>query len=97
MAVEFQAGADAADGEKLVIPSDMVLKAIGQGSHLERAGPADSFEVANGRLVVDEERRTSCSGIWAGGDCIAGGDDLTVSAVQDGKVAANSIHRALLL
>jgi dihydropyrimidine dehydrogenase (NAD+) subunit PreT len=97
VAVEFQAGADAADGEKLVIPADMVLKAIGQGSHLERAGPADSFEVANGRLVVDEECRTSCSGIWAGGDCIAGGDDLTVSAVQDGKVAANSIHRALLL
>ena len=80
-----------------MIPADMVLKAIGQGSHLERAGSADLFEVASGRLVVDDERRTSCSGIWAGGDCIAGGDDLTVSAVQDGKVAANSIHRALSL
>ena len=95
--VEFQPSGDSDAGEKFVIPADMVLKAIGQGSHLERAGSADSFEVASGRLVVDDERRTSCSGIWAGGDCIAGGDDLTVSAVQDGKVAANSIHRALSL
>lgn len=34
-------------------------------------------------------------GIWAGGDCVAGGEDLTVAAAQDGKVAAESIHRAL--
>jgi len=95
--VEFQPSGDTEAGEKFVIPADMVLKAIGQGSHLERAESAGLFEVASGRLVVDEERRTSCSGIWAGGDCIAGGDDLTVSAVQDGKVAANSIHRALSL
>ena len=27
-------------------------------------------------------------GVWAGGDCIAGGEDLTVVAVEDGKVAA---------
>lgn len=95
--VEFHPSSDPDAGEKFVISADMVLKAIGQGSHLERAGSTHSFEVASGRLVVDDERRTSCSGIWAGGDCIAGGDDLTVSAVQDGKVAANSIHRALSL
>ena len=97
VAVEFQAGADSADGEKFVIPADMVLKAIGQGPQLERAGSAGSFEQVDGRLVVDETRQTSCPGIWAGGDCIAGGDDLTVSAVQDGKVAANNIHQALSL
>jgi len=34
-------------------------------------------------------------GIWAGGDCIAGGQDLTVAAVEDGKQAALSIHHAL--
>ena len=34
-------------------------------------------------------------GIWAGGDCVVGGDDLTVSAVQHGKLAAISIDRYL--
>ena len=77
------------------MPADMVLKAIGQGAHLQRAGPTERFELQGGRLVVDEQRKTSCSGIWAGGDCVAGGDDLTVSAVQDGKVAANAIHQVL--
>jgi dihydropyrimidine dehydrogenase (NAD+) subunit PreT len=33
--------------------------------------------------------------VWAGGDCVAGGKDLTVSAVEDGKQAALSIDRAL--
>jgi dihydropyrimidine dehydrogenase (NAD+) subunit PreT len=34
-------------------------------------------------------------GVWAGGDCVAGGLDLTVSAVEDGKQAARSIDAAL--
>ena len=34
-------------------------------------------------------------GVWAGGDCVTGGDDLTVVAVADGRDAAESIHRAL--
>ena len=45
--------------------------------------------------MVDEERSTSLPGVWAGGDCVAGGSDLTVSAVQDGKLAALSIDRFL--
>ena len=93
--VEFQANGDSASDETFVIPADMVLKAIGQGPHLERTESAGGFELAGDRLVVNEERQTSCPGIWAGGDCIAGGDDLTVTAVQDGKVAANAIHQAL--
>jgi glutamate synthase (NADPH/NADH) small chain len=34
-------------------------------------------------------------GVWAGGDCVLGGEDLTVSAVQDGKLAALSIDAYL--
>jgi dihydropyrimidine dehydrogenase (NAD+) subunit PreT len=48
-----------------------------------------------GRIKVDAERRTSVPGIWAGGDCVVGGQDLTVAAVEDGKQAALSIDRAL--
>jgi glutamate synthase (NADPH/NADH) small chain len=53
------------------------------------------IEVKDGRIVVDAERRTTLEGVWAGGDCIYGGKDLTVSAVEDGKQAARSIAAAL--
>ena len=43
---------------------------------------------------MDDSRRTSLPGVWAGGDCVAG-QDLTVAAVQDGKLAAHSIHEFL--
>ena len=33
--------------------------------------------------------------VWAGGDCRAGGQDLTVQAVEHGKVAARAMHQAL--
>jgi glutamate synthase (NADPH/NADH) small chain len=49
----------------------------------------------NGRITVDQAGRTSLDGVWAGGDCVVGGEDLTVAAVQDGKLAAHSIDRYL--
>jgi len=56
----------------------------------------ESLTLSGKRLQVDAERRTSDPAIWAGGDCAAGGEDLTVAAVQDGKLAAESIHRTLM-
>jgi dihydropyrimidine dehydrogenase (NAD+) subunit PreT len=35
-------------------------------------------------------------GVWAGGDCAAGGEDLTVTAVAEGRDAAEAIHAALM-
>jgi glutamate synthase (NADPH/NADH) small chain len=48
----------------------------------------------DGRFAVNEDRQTSLPDVFAGGDCVAG-IDLTVSAVQDGKLAAAAIHRQL--
>ncbi len=48
-----------------------------------------------GRIAIDGEGRTSLDGVWAGGDCVFGGDDLTVSAVAQGRDAAESINRML--
>ena len=80
-------------GERFEIASDVVFKAIGQTL---APIPADAgFEMTNGRIAVDDERRTSLAGVWAGGDCIDGGHDLTVAAVEDGKIAAHSIDRTL--
>lgn len=83
-------------GEALRLPCDQVFKAIGQSfdpAGLNGSGP--SLTMQSGRIVVDGEGQTSLAKVWAGGDCILGGDDLTVSAVAQGRDAAESIHRAL--
>jgi dihydropyrimidine dehydrogenase (NAD+) subunit PreT len=83
-------------GEKLTLAADMLFKAIGQvllSDGLDGGG--DLLELNGARIAVDDERKTSIPGIWAGGDCVAGGKDLTVVAVEDGKRAALSIDRAL--
>ncbi len=67
------------------LPADLVLKAIGQ--KLDQSAFGD-LEIADGKIAVDENYRTSVSGVYAGGDCIASGEDLTVQAVEDGKQAA---------
>ena len=46
------------------------------------------------RIRVNAEHQTSLPGVWAAGDCVPG-EDLTVIAVQGGKIAAHSIDRAL--
>jgi len=77
--------------EGMRLDADVVFKAIGQKKD---DGP-ESLEIEAGRFVVDIDRKTSMDGVWAGGDCVVGGDNLTVSAVQDGKIAAISIDQYL--
>jgi dihydropyrimidine dehydrogenase (NAD+) subunit PreT len=81
-------------GEAFRIDADVVFAAIGQKGKPEDLG-AEPLELRDGKLVVDQQRRTSLKGVWAGGDCVVGGLDLTVSAVEDGKQAARSIDAAL--
>lgn len=81
-------------GEMFTLVADMVFKAIGQTFVGDPIGKRIALEA--GRIKVDAEGRTSVKGIWAGGDCTAGGEDLTVTAVADGRDAAESIHRALM-
>jgi len=81
-------------GETFTVAADQVFKAIGQKFNAELLQSGELPEIENGRFRVDEERRTSLTGVWAGGDCVPG-RDLTVVAVQDGKLAAESIHRYL--
>lgn len=89
------------EGERLVpgddqrlIEADMVLKAIGQrldSRVLRQCGLA----LRDGRIAVDGAGRTSLTKVWAGGDCIAEGEDLTVTAVSQGLRAARDIDRLL--
>lgn len=83
-------------GDSCEMDADIVFKAIGQQVLWDALGDtAESLEVEHGRISVNEGRKTSLNDVWAGGDCILGGEDLTVAAVQDGKVAAMSIDRFL--
>ncbi len=81
-------------GERLTLACDQVFKAVGQRLD-DTAEDVTALVLKDGRISVDGERRTALAGVWAGGDCVAGGEDLTVVAVEDGKQAALSIDRAL--
>ena len=78
-------------GETIQLPADQVFIAIGQ--RLE--GDIGVLEITGGKIRVSSTGRTGLDGVWAGGDCAAGGDDLTVTAVAEGRDAAEDIHRVL--
>ena len=82
--------------EYFTLAADVVFKAIGQILDVGVLG-ADiaGLEFRHDRIVVNEAGRTALRDVWAGGDCVSGGDDLTVTAVQQGKVAAIDIDRRL--
>ncbi len=78
-------------GETTRLPADQVFRAIGQTLTTD-----GGLELAGRKIAVTGAGRTSRSGIWAGGDCAAGGDDLTVTAVAEGRDAAMDIHATLI-
>lgn len=79
-------------GETFSLAADQVLVAIGQT--LDGAPP--SLAIDGGKIVVSESGATSIPGVWAGGDCASGGDDLTVTAVAEGRDAAEDIHARIM-
>lgn len=78
-------------GQTLRLAADQVFKAIGQTLQGEGL-PA----LEGSKIKVDAHGRTSVDEVWAGGDCASGGDDLTVTAVAEGRDAAEDMHRALM-
>ncbi|MCF3974515.1 NAD(P)-dependent oxidoreductase [Paracoccus salsus] len=79
-------------GNGFRLKADQVFKAIGQ----RLGGPPDRLQLTKtGKIAVTASGRTSIAGVWAGGDCAAGGDDLTVTAVAEGRDAAEDIDAHL--
>ncbi len=72
-------------GETFEVKTDQVLKAIGQKIKTDDLA---GMEISGGKIVVDDTYQTTAPGIFAGGDCIKSGEDLTVQSVEDGKCAA---------
>jgi len=84
-----------ATGELRNMEADVVFKAIGQTLVNSLDSASEMPETEGGKIAVNAEYETSLVGVWAGGDCIRSGEDLTVQAVEDGKQAAIAIHRKL--
>ena len=73
------------------IRADQILVAIGQ--RLDDGG--SGLDMHDGRIMTHGTGRTSIAGIWAGGDCVDKGENLTVTAVAQGRDAAEDIHSSL--
>jgi dihydropyrimidine dehydrogenase (NAD+) subunit PreT len=75
--------------ENFTLAVELVVLAIGQGTHAEFAGGKVRLE--RGRIVIDRETgQTSNPKFFAGGDCTNGGREV-VDAVADGKRAGIGI------
>ena len=95
--VEFEytrqgAGGLEGTGETFRLAADQIFRAIGQ----RLDGAPDGLVLDGGKIRVSETGATSMPGVWAGGDCAVGGDDLTVTAVAQGRDAAEDIHASLM-
>ncbi len=84
-------GLEASD-ERFRLPADQLFRAIGQT--LE--GTPEELALEGGKIAVDGAGKTSAPMVWAGGDCTGGGEDLTVTAVAQGRDAAADIHARLM-
>ncbi len=86
-------------GETFELAADAIFKAIGQAFDSSAlADPlARELKRQGDRIEVDEHLRTSVPGVYAGGDCTSLDQDLTVQAVQHGKLAAEAINAHLML
>jgi dihydropyrimidine dehydrogenase (NAD+) subunit PreT len=82
-------------GSEKVLAAEMVVLAIGQGTHTAFLGEAGreaaKIELERGRIVIDRVTgQTSNPKFFAGGDCTNGGREV-VDAVADGKRAGMGI------
>ncbi|MEQ2528248.1 NAD(P)-dependent oxidoreductase [Bacillaceae bacterium CLA-AA-H227] len=87
------------EGSEFTLEVDAVIKAIGQSRYLDLI---ESFEISHdgGVVTIDSETfQTTNAKIFACGDVIFGkgqGEAMVVSAAQQGKQSAYSIHQLLM-
>ncbi len=83
------------DAEKsFEIPCQAIYKAVGQTlAYPDQESQLPEFN--SGKISVSASFKTNYPNIFAGGDCTGIGEDLTVEAVQQGKLVAIAIHTQL--
>lgn len=88
----IEAGRLVGTGVREQISTDMVLKAVGQKLD---ASVLSGMLIEHGKIKINDKYQTSIPGVYAGGDCIDTGEDLTVQSVEDGKRAAHAMGHTL--
>ncbi|MBU3002980.1 NAD(P)-dependent oxidoreductase [Paraglaciecola arctica] len=88
----IEAGRLKGTGEHEKIETDMVLKAVGQKLN---ASVLSDIVIERGKIKINDKYQTSIPSVYAGGDCIDTGEDLTVQSVEDGKRAAHAMGHTL--
>ncbi|MHC1696971.1 MAG: NADPH-dependent glutamate synthase [Geobacteraceae bacterium] len=79
-------------GSEFIIPSDMVIVAIGQSANPIVASTATGVETdERGYFIADDDGRTTKPGVFAGGDIVTGAATV-ILAIGAGKKAARAIH-----
>ncbi|NUP89603.1 MAG: FAD-dependent oxidoreductase [Candidatus Sumerlaeia bacterium] len=83
------------EGSEFVIEADMVIPAISQHADLPFIPKEDVAVTRFGTLIVDPHTQmTTIRGVFAGGD-VTRGPDVVITAIADGKRAAEAIDRHL--
>jgi dihydropyrimidine dehydrogenase (NAD+) subunit PreT len=83
-------------GAALVIPADMVVRAVGQQPVVALLKAVRGVAIQDGRVAVNPETgQTGNPKYFAGGDCVNGGREV-VDAVAEGMRAARGIHASLV-
>jgi dihydropyrimidine dehydrogenase (NAD+) subunit PreT len=77
-----------------LLPAQLVLLAIGQGTLGHLVEGLDGVQTARGRVVADAAGRTGNPRVFVGGDCKNGGKEV-VNAVAEGRDAAVAIDELL--
>ncbi|MCH8901315.1 MAG: FAD-dependent oxidoreductase, partial [Chloroflexi bacterium] len=81
-------------GEQFTVEAGTVVVAIGYRADEELSDDAE-VQHERGLVVIDRATgRTNRPGVFAGGDCVNGAD-LVVTALADGRRAAEAIHAYL--
>jgi NADH-quinone oxidoreductase subunit F len=79
------------DGRESNMPADTVIVATGRSTELQFVRPEEARLTRRGTFVTDKKTlMTSMDGVFAGGDA-AHGADVAITAIADGKKAAESI------
>lgn len=82
-------------GSEFIIPADAVVIAIGYGADPVVPRTTQGIKTDRKALIqVDPKGRTTRPGVFAGGDNVNGAD-LVVTAMADGRRAAEAIHEYL--
>ena len=89
---ETKRGKLVGSGVTTTLAADQIFRAIGQSYEDDTEG---ALKLNRGRIKTDAAGATSLADVWAGGDCTDSGDDLTVTAVAQGRDAAEAINQAL--